>query len=83
MLKVIPELLNYQGSLQSITLDEVKSMKGIGRKTVPYLFRVLSGEDVNEIIYGIDQKFRYYSRETQEKPNRKHQLEILMFLHPV
>ena len=43
-------LLQYEGVLADVAKEDVSEIKGVGAKAVPYISRIISGEDIKDIL---------------------------------
>ncbi|HIH18030.1 MAG TPA: hypothetical protein HA282_03370 [Nanoarchaeota archaeon] len=43
-------LLQYDGTLEGATKEDISNIRGVGPKAVPYISRIISGEDIKNIL---------------------------------
>ncbi len=43
-------LLQYEGTLEGATKEDISKIKGVGPKAVPYISRIISGESIKEVL---------------------------------
>lgn len=51
--QVIIPLLEYKGSLQEITKEKLKTIRGLGGNCGEYVFSVIAGEDISKLVEAV------------------------------